>query len=110
MAGYEYSPLAEHDGMRLLLLSPAADPSAELCGSLLHTTLAVCSYDILSCYTALSYVWGDPAPVESIVIDGTNVNITANLSAALRDIRDPDRTHRIWADALCIDQSNIGER
>ncbi|KAH8774770.1 heterokaryon incompatibility protein-domain-containing protein, partial [Diaporthe sp. PMI_573] len=110
MDQYEYAPLTEPDGMRLLLLLPAADRAAELCGSLLQTSIAVCSFDILSCYTALSYVWGDPAPIETIILDGTRVNITANLATALRDIRDPDRTHRIWADALCIDQADISER
>lgn len=110
MAKYEYAPLTEPDGMRLLLLLPAADRAEELRGSLLHTCLAECSYDILSCYTALSYVWGNPALIESIILDGTMVNITANLATALRDMRDPSRTHRIWADALCIDQANLGER
>lgn len=110
MANYEYAPLTKPDGMRLLLLSPADDHSAELRGSLLHTSLAECSYDILSCYTALSYVWGNPSAVQSIILDDTFVQITANLAKALRDIRDPSRTHRIWADAVCIDQANIGER
>lgn len=110
MATYEYAPLTEQDGMRLLLLSPAADRAAELRGFLLHTSLAECSYDILSCYTALSYVWGNPAPIETIILDDMRVNITANLATALRDIRDPSRTHRIWADAVCIDQANISER
>lgn len=96
--------------MRLLLLLPAPDRAAELRGSLLHTSLAVCSYDILSCYTALSYVWGDPAPTETIILDGKSVGITENLATALRDIRDSSRTHRIWADALCIHQANISER
>lgn len=110
MADYEYQTLIQLDGMRLLLLAPTSDFHAELRGSLLHTTLAVCSFDILSCYTALLYVWGEPAPTETIILDGTSVGITANLASALSDIRDPSRTHRIWADALCIDQANTDER
>ncbi|KAG4441693.1 hypothetical protein IFR05_002827 [Cadophora sp. M221] len=69
-----------------------------------------CDRDIIDQYTALSYVWGDPSNTSSIYVDGTLVTITATLSAALRDLRDASRVLRIWADALCIDQSNLTER
>ncbi len=38
------------------------------------------------------------------------MTITATLEAALRDLRDNARVLRVWADALCIDQSNMEER
>jgi hypothetical protein len=43
-------------------------------------------------------------------VDGYQMTITATLEAALRDLRDDARILRVWADALCIDQSNIEER
>lgn len=43
-------------------------------------------------------------------MDGHQMIITATLEAALRDLRDDTRALRVWADALCIDQSNIEER
>lgn len=39
-----------------------------------------------------------------------HVNITANLGAVLRDIRDMNKVLTIWVDALCINQDDIFER
>ena len=77
---------------------------------LLHSTISQCDREIIDHYTALSYVWGNPNETGSIYVDGCQVTITATLDAALRDLRDPSRVLRIWADALCIDQSNLDER
>ncbi|KAJ2975688.1 hypothetical protein NQ176_g5384 [Zarea fungicola] len=70
-------------------------------------------------YTALSYVWGDENLTETISLDGQDVPVTANLAAALRCVKghwssaftDRDTaTFRIWIDALCINQKDIGEK
>ncbi|KAI0548379.1 heterokaryon incompatibility protein-domain-containing protein [Xylaria curta] len=109
-SGFAYSPLVEDDGIRILVLQPAITRDADLIGSLQHVSLAQQYDDLIEPYTALSYVWGDPAPVDKILIDGQELGITANLSDALRDLRDSRRTHKIWVDAVCIDQGNIPER
>ncbi|GAW25565.1 putative HET domain-containing protein [Rosellinia necatrix] len=107
---FTYSPLLEYDHIRLLLLQPAASLDDDLVGSLQHISLTDHYHDLIEPYTALSYVWGEPKPVDNILLGGREFGITANLGKALRDLRDADRTHRIWADALCIDQGNIPER
>lgn len=107
---FKYRPLLEDDSFRLLLISPAESQDARLECSLLHTTLSLCDCDIVEHYVALSYVWGDSSETRKIYIDGYEFRITATLEAALRDLRDPNRALRLWADALCIDQSNIEER
>jgi len=43
-------------------------------------------------------------------VDEQPISITATLEAAIRDLRDESRVLRIWADALCINQSDIDER
>lgn len=69
-------------------------------------------------YAALSYVWGRPEYSESLVLQGSVQNVTPNLISALEKV---DRIlHRhdvhlsdqipLWADQLCIDQSNPEER
>jgi hypothetical protein len=58
----------------------------------------------------LSYVWGDPISTRSIVVDGYSLSITANLDSALRHVRDNEHAIRVWADAICINQSDILER
>ena len=105
----KYQPLTEADSIRLLLIQPASSPTAEIKCSLLHTTLFQCDHEIIDHYTALSYVWGTSPMNRIIHVDGYPVNVTPTLEAAIRDLRDETRPLRIWADALCIDQSNILE-
>lgn len=107
---FKYRPLNEPDSIRLILLKPFSSDAAQVECSLLHTTLSICDRDIIDHYTALSYVWGDASQTRQILVDGHVMTITATLEAALRDLRDNTRSIRVWADALCIDQSNVEER
>ncbi|KAI1211521.1 heterokaryon incompatibility protein-domain-containing protein [Annulohypoxylon truncatum] len=70
-------------------------------------------------FTALSYVWGDPAKTERITVNGQKVEVTANLASALRHVRQhweqevgrhSQGKFRLWADALCINQSDVHEK
>jgi hypothetical protein len=66
-------------------------------------------------YTALSYVWGDQADTVTIHIYGKELSVTGNLFKLLECHREffleNRRTEALfWIDAICIDQSNIGER
>ncbi|KAB5518083.1 heterokaryon incompatibility protein-domain-containing protein [Coniochaeta sp. 2T2.1] len=109
-SAYSYQPLTASDSIRLLVLDPSKDDKTPLHGSLLHTTFADCDYELIEPYTALSYVWGDAAQTDEICISGEDVTITPTLASALRNLRDGTRSRPIWADALCIDQSNLPER
>ncbi|OIW34155.1 HET-domain-containing protein [Coniochaeta ligniaria NRRL 30616] len=107
---YAYQPLSAPDSIRIVILDPAEGHNDHLLGTLLHTTLGDCDYELIEPYTALSYVWGDSTQTGTIYISGQAVTITATLASALRHLRDATRPRRVWADALCIDQSNIPER
>ncbi|PMD60919.1 heterokaryon incompatibility, partial [Hyaloscypha bicolor E] len=61
-------------------------------------------------FYALSYVWGDPAAVCDLEINGTAAKIGENLHAALHSIRKNTKFRVIWADALCINQSDNEEK
>ena len=63
-------------------------------------------------YEAISYVWGDPSITETLTVDRVDLKVPANLSGALRLFRKRDLSQGpwLWADAVCIDQSNISER
>jgi hypothetical protein len=61
-------------------------------------------------YIALSYVWGDANDRRTAFINGRTLYITATLYSALRHIRDPKRELKIWADGICINQSDVEER
>ena len=73
-------------------------------------------------YFALSYAWGDPKPVATYIVDGKKILISKSLSAALARIYTYYQNERlyninengyrlhVWADAICIDQSNNEEK
>ena len=66
-------------------------------------------------YHALSYVWGDVTSTETIYVNGVPFAATTNLAAYLRARRtvfcgEELFDHEIWIDAICIDQSNVGEK
>ncbi|KAH4151203.1 hypothetical protein HBH43_241850 [Parastagonospora nodorum] len=63
-------------------------------------------------YDALSYMWGDAAPVDRVVVDGAVIPIAWNLARALEYLRDHMNPEplRIWIDAICIDQQDDAER
>jgi hypothetical protein len=45
-----------------------------------------------------------------ILLEVQSILITRNLHAALNDLRYKDRERILWADALCINQSDLVER
>ncbi len=60
-------------------------------------------------YVALSYNWGNPTVTKNITVSGKTVSITYNLDLALRHLRRAGHL-LVWADALCINQSDLDER
>ncbi|KAI2781067.1 HET-domain-containing protein [Daldinia loculata] len=105
---FQYRPLTESGEIRVFSLDPSPNREAILKGSFQHIVLPTQYFT--DHYVALSYVWGDSTTTDTILVEGHKIGIAANLSAALRDIRNKTRVLRIWIDALCIDQRNIPER
>lgn len=107
---YQYRGLQGSDAIRIIKLCPSNVPDAELQCELLHTSLTECEEDIHSLYTAISYVWGDVKDTKTILVDGKKLEITATLHSALLHIRLKNDPARLWADAICINQSDVEER
>lgn len=58
-------------------------------------------------YTAVSYAWGDPDDTCEMEVDGHSLAITPSLHGALSALRRKERGDvLVWADAVCIRQSN----
>ncbi|KAG6016468.1 hypothetical protein E4U41_004438, partial [Claviceps citrina] len=63
-------------------------------------------------YETLSYRWGDDSDCakETVVVDGVELRVTANLWDALHHFRERPRGSAIWIDALSINQADVSER
>jgi hypothetical protein len=123
MPPYHHSKLPQPDSsIRLLQLLPRReDPKNIRCKFL---ACAMRNTDRNSRpYEALSYCWGSELKSQSIIIeedqidehnnkkkDGKELAVTQNLYEALLQIRDDEIPIIIWADAVCIDQSNEREK
>ncbi|TRX90921.1 hypothetical protein FHL15_008126 [Xylaria flabelliformis] len=74
-----------------------------------------CSYQIASVdehvpYQTLSYVWGAMEGNKTIVVEGTQADLTDNLFDALTRIRHETEPRHLWVDALCINQQDGEEK
>jgi hypothetical protein len=105
---FKYDPLDQKEPQfRLLTIYPAPkrdDP--------LHCRLSSeYFYDVdRPSYEALSYTWGTLTNKRKLIVNDNTFTVTENLDCALRYLRRTDQERCIWADAICIDQSNIPEK
>lgn len=104
LASFAYPHLSENEKTRILILEPGKFGD-ELKGSLKHVR-SLQDHD----YEALSYVWGETSGTHTMTCSGMEIQITANLDAALRALRFADKPRTLWVDAICINQKNVVER
>ncbi|CZR69598.1 uncharacterized protein PAC_19498 [Phialocephala subalpina] len=103
---YTYRPVdAAHQGFRIAILEGSPDFEAPIRCSLVEVSVPVHPD-----YEAISYVWGDLSNQAYLEVEGETLMVTANLVLALRYIRHETEARYVWADAICIDQSNLEER
>jgi Heterokaryon incompatibility protein (HET) len=100
-----YESPVPHDSIRLLKLHPRSATHDGLEGTLLTFTLARAPM-----YAAASYMWGVEGETRSIIINGARVHIRENLWCLLAYALLEDEPILVWADAICINQGDLGER
>jgi Heterokaryon incompatibility protein (HET) len=102
---FPYSPLsAGTSKIRILHILPGQFDDA-ICCTLTHADLAAQPQ-----YEALSYAWGDSSNTKPITLDGFRFQVTVGLESALRHLRLENGVRKLWADAVCINQKDLGER
>ncbi|KAH7071686.1 heterokaryon incompatibility protein-domain-containing protein, partial [Paraphoma chrysanthemicola] len=102
MKPYVYQTLPPGDRrIRLLQLLPGQGIDDIRCNISNYTINIERPFGI---YEALSYCW-DQADAEFRYLD-----VTTNLFAGLRQLRDPSLPRTLWIDAICINQNDMKER
>jgi hypothetical protein len=98
--------------IRLVTIHSASDKSARL-----ECTVITVPLDQAPSYYALSYSWGNPTATIAITLNCAEVQVTENLSIALRYFRTAQaelvstaQQPYWWIDAICINQFDLDER
>ncbi|KAF2995967.1 hypothetical protein E8E14_003229 [Neopestalotiopsis sp. 37M] len=106
---FKYQPLDRHENqLRFFRFVPRLDDSLNL-DVPLNLELRHAPMDHVQ-YTALSYVWGDMTGLIEATINGESFAIGRNLHAALQRMRRTGFDSWIWADSICIQQSDNDEK
>jgi hypothetical protein len=92
-------------GRRIRLLKVIPDPYSNILAiRLVEENLDEAKFE------ALSYVWGNTAERETIECNGRRFDIGTNLHAALQERRCRESSMHLWADQICINQSDDEEK
>ena len=110
MNQYSYSSLdTGKESIRLLRLHPSEDEEADIQCEIFHYTLE--SSKGAHLYEALSYVWGDQRYTKPVFIgENQQIEVTLNLHAALKCLRNHALPRVLWVDAVCINQADEKEK
>ncbi|KAI6090707.1 heterokaryon incompatibility protein-domain-containing protein [Hypoxylon rubiginosum] len=106
IAPFSYEPLdATTKEIRLLRLGPVCEH-----GLVLQLHIQTFALDDAPSFLALSYVWGSPHIKAKVKCDGGGIGVGASLLHALLETFRRYPSGWLWADAICMDQSNLTER
>ena len=98
-------PLGSSTNFRVLSIEPCSKPEDEI-----FCNLQVKNMKPPLPYIALSYTWGEPSSTRTTQLNGKPFQVRQNLWDFLVEARSRALTTMIWADALCIDQTQDSER
>jgi Heterokaryon incompatibility protein (HET) len=93
---YCYEKRLEGRNIRLLQLEPDKDENV------IQFRFLTKPLDQGVRYNSLSYTWGDPTAVQTILCEGKVLRVTQNLHEALTEYQKRGESAPLWADAICI--------
>lgn len=101
---FQYTTLKQANSIRLLTILPGTLEDNLKC------YIYEADLDEDPEFEALSYCWGDCNNPIPVMINNMILPIGPNLHSALVHLRLEDESRVIWADAICINQSDLAER
>ena len=100
-----YAPLEDAESFRMRL-EPALRADTPL-----HISFHVHLPHLDENHEAISYTWGEATLIYPVYLaDGSHILVTRNLDSALRRFRNAIEPRVLWADAICINQIDDGEK
>jgi hypothetical protein len=102
---YHYSALKSDLHIRRLVVEPGQADEPLRCGII---QASIQDQDVQ--FEAISYVCGLPKLLSRIFTPRGSINITESLDRVLRQLRLPKSQRVLWADAICINQEDLGEK
>jgi hypothetical protein len=109
---YAESSFYSQTQIRLLTLLPPRQLSPENLDQpaiSISTSLEAVNWKDKPPYVALSYAWGDPTLLKTVLVNDQTLEITVNLHEALRQLQTAQPV-RLWVDAICINQKDDSEK
>jgi hypothetical protein len=103
---FNYSPLPDPTTQfRLLCFAPSPPTSAVSCQLDTHPI------DHGPPHYAISYHYGDPSAVDTVLVNGQEILVNRNCWHALNQVRTQSHAGELfWVDSLCINQSDLKEK
>ncbi|KAI1299868.1 heterokaryon incompatibility protein-domain-containing protein [Xylaria venustula] len=101
---YEYSAIEAPRTIRLMHLHPGQETDP------IRLSLVTTSLDPAPEFEAISYCWGTAQDKRQVTCNDASLYITNSLFTGLAHFRHADRPRILWADAVCINQADLGEK
>ncbi|KAK4451556.1 heterokaryon incompatibility protein-domain-containing protein [Podospora aff. communis PSN243] len=95
--------------IKLLRIKPSAQTASNISTAVSYS-LETFNWSSHPDFIALSYVWGTDDANNSILVNGKKYSIQKNLHSALSQFTRENRSTCLWADAICIDQTDEEEK
>jgi hypothetical protein len=95
--------------IKLLRVTTSA-PTASNISTAISYSLETFNWSSHPDFIALSYVWGIDDTNNSILVNGEKCSIQSNLYSALSHFASDNLLTYLWADAICIDQTDEEEK
>lgn len=99
-------PDSASNQLRLLVVEPGRDNDPVCCSLFIDSLDA----ELRTAYETGSYCCGDATQESRISVKGKQVYVPFTSQMAIERMRFFHRERILWIDAICIDQSNMGER
>lgn len=106
---FQYSRL-DRNSVRLFSFVEASQDDAASGSFSVHLKDLPLLPDAQPIFVAISYVCGDLKDKVPINVNGSTLKIYRTLFRALEDLRPLLETSLVWADAICIDQNDQGDK